>query len=153
MVPIPDGFLSRKQVAELFRVDPQTLSHWVRVGKLEGSLHDGRWVFAADTIRSLLGGDRPVLDWRAVADRPTARPVQDEGHPRGQPGDPLPGMPLQSVHALRLGDETTVCGRPLTATTPLEPPFVKVNIVLRCATCDAAAMLERQTPGNGNGSP
>ena len=73
MAPIPDGFLSRKQVAELFRVDPQTLSHWVRAGKLEGSLHDGRWVFAADTIRSLLGGDRPVLDWRAVADRSDPR--------------------------------------------------------------------------------
>ena len=149
MAPIPDGFLSRKQVAELFRVDPQTLSHWVRAGKLEGSLHDGRWVFAADTIRSLLGGDRPVLDWRAVADRPTAGP--DGVDP--QSGDPLPGMPLQSVHALRLEDETTVCGRPVTATTALEPPFVKVGIVLRCPTCDAAAMLERHTPGNGNGSP
>jgi hypothetical protein len=153
VVPIPDGFLSRKQVAELFRVDPQTLSHWVRAGKLEGSLHDGRWVFDAGTIRTLLGGDRPVLEWRAVADLPSAGPGQEGVDPRARSGDPFPGMPLQSVHALRPDDETTVCGRPVPATATFLPPFVKVTIVLRCPVCDEAATLERHTPDSRNGSP
>ena len=43
VVVIPDGDPSRKQVAELFRVDPQTLSQWVQAGQLEGSLYEGRW--------------------------------------------------------------------------------------------------------------
>lgn len=153
MVPIPDGFLSRKQVAELFRVDPQTLSQWVRAGKLEGSLHDGRWVFDAGTIRSLLGGDRPVREWRSVADLTDARPDHDGSDPQARSGDPLPGMRLQGVHALRPGDETTVCGRSLPATATLLRPFVDVAVVLRCPVCDEAATRERHPSDSRNGSP
>ena len=150
MVVIPEGYLSRKQVAELFRVDPQTLSQWVQAGKLEGSLHEGRWVFAADTIRALLGGERAVLEWRAVADRLAPRPQPD----REVPGDPRSSMPMRGVHALPPGDTRTVCGKPVEALDPLEPAFVNVNIVLRCRACDAAVSLERHAPpGSTDGSP
>jgi hypothetical protein len=152
VVVIPDGYLSRKQVAELFRVDPQTLSQWVQAGKLEGSLYEGRWVFAADTIRALLGGERPVLEWRAVADRLAAEPPPD----RHGPDDARPSMPMpmQGVHALRPGDTSTVCGKPVEALQALEPAFVNVNIVLRCPTCDAAVTLERHAPPDSrDGSP
>ena len=146
VVVIPDGYLSRKQVAELFRVDPQTLSQWVQAGKLEGSLYEGRWVFAADTIRALLGGERPVLEWRAVADRvaPQPPPAREAA---GDPRSPMPmPMPMRGVHALRPGDTSTVCGKPADALEALEPAFVNVNIVLRCPTCDAAVTLERHAP-------
>jgi hypothetical protein len=142
VVPIPDGFLSRKQVAELFRVDPQTLSHWVRAGKLEGSMHEGRWVFAADTVRALLGGNRSEMDWHALAER-----LVDDGRAEGTgvDGDVRPVMlPMHGVHARRPGADTTVCGKPAAGLDGLEPRFVNVNIVLRCQECEAALGRERR---------
>jgi excisionase family DNA binding protein len=42
MSTAPDVFLTREEMAALFRVDPQTISHWVRKQRLPAPLRLGR---------------------------------------------------------------------------------------------------------------